>query len=221
MTEIMYRTIGNEKVALGRANSPEAATRQTGLAALGVFAQRLVNSVRRTLERAAIARELSALDDRELADIGLTRADIGTVAETSVNQYGQPGVVAAFGQMLHDLLVAPVVLWNKRRAAFGALNALDDRMLSDIGVARAEIGSVVKGIHKSVAYPAVSLDVVAPIATWNRARQTANQLYRLEDRMLADIGVVRGDIDWLASEVAQKAVAANRNATVSGQTHAA
>lgn len=218
----MYRTIGNEKVALGRANSPEAATRKTGFAALGQFAKHMVNSVRRTLERAAIARELSALDDRELADIGLTRADITSVAEASVAQNGQPGVVAAFGVLLHDLLVAPVVLWNKRRAAFGALNALDDRMLSDIGVTRAEIGSVVKGIHKSVAYPAVSLDVVAPIAAWNRARQTANQLYRLEDRMLQDIGVVRGDIGWLASEVANKAVhAANRNAAKGSQPHAA
>jgi uncharacterized protein YjiS (DUF1127 family) len=63
-----------------------------------------------------------------------------------------------------------------------------------------------------VSYPALSLDLVAPIAVWNRARQTANQLYKLEDRMLLDIGVVRGDIEWLASEVAHKAVyAANRN----------
>lgn len=217
----MYRTIGNEKVALGRANSPEAATRETGFAALGLFAKHAVNSVRRFMERAAIARELSALDDRELSDIGLGRGDIDAVAQASVVNDG-PSVTAAFGEMLHDLLVAPVALWNKRRAAYGALNALDDRMLSDIGLARAEIGSVVKGLHKSVAYPAVSLDVVAPLAAWNRARQTANQLYRLEDRMLADIGVVRGDIDWLASEVASRAVsAANRNAVAGGQPHAA
>jgi len=85
-------------------------------------------------------------------------------------------------------------------------------MLSDIGVARAEIGEGVKGVHKSVSYPAVALDLVAPIAAWNRARQTANQLYKLEDRMLLDIGVVRGDIEWLASEVAHKAAQpANRN----------
>jgi uncharacterized protein YjiS (DUF1127 family) len=67
-------------------------------------------------------------------------------------------------------------------------------------------------MHKAVSYPAVSLDLVAPIAVWNRARQTANQLYKLEDRMLQDIGVVRGEIEWVASQVAHKAgVAANRN----------
>ena len=149
---------------------PEASTRTTGFGALAVFAKRVINSVRRTLERTAIARELAALNDRELADIGLGRGDIAAVAEPSVTAPARPGLVAAFGEMVHDLLVAPVVLWNKRRAAFSALNALDNRMLADIGVARAEIGDVVKGLHKSVSYPAVSLDVVAPIAAWNRAR---------------------------------------------------
>ena len=212
MSEIMYRTIANEKVVLGRAEMPEATARKTGFAALGVFARRIINTVRRAVEFSAIARELSALTDRELADIGLTRSDVPQVAERSVTAPAGPRPTVAFGEMLHDLLIAPVALWNKRRRAAGALSALDDRMLADIGIARAEILDVVKGMHKSVSYPAVSLDLVAPIAAWNRARQTANQLYKLEDRMLADIGVVRGDIDWLASEVAHKAgSAANRN----------
>jgi uncharacterized protein YjiS (DUF1127 family) len=212
MTEIMYRTTANEKVVLGRANTPAVTARETGFGALATFAKRLVNSVRHTLERAAIARELSALNDRELADIGLTRGDIPAVAEKSVTVPAEPGLVAAFGEMLHDLLVAPVALWNKRRVAYSALNGLDNRMLADIGISRAEISDVVNGMHKAISYPAVSLDLVAPITAWNRARQTANQLYKLEDRMLLDIGVVRGDIEWLASEVANKAAAAaNRN----------
>jgi uncharacterized protein YjiS (DUF1127 family) len=212
MTEIMYRTNGNEKVVLGWAGMPEATARKTGFGAVTVFGSRVVNSLRHTFERTVIARELAALNDRELADIGLSRIDIPAVAAKSVTVPVQPGLVAAFGEMVHDLLVAPVALWNKRRVAFSALDALDNRMLADIGLSRAEIGDVVKGLHKSVSYPAVSLDLVAPIAAWNRARQTANQLYKLEDRMLQDIGVVRGDIEWLASEVAHKAVgAANRN----------
>ena len=212
MTRIMYRTIANEKVALSRADMPEATTRKIGFGAFVVFAKNVVNYVRYAVEFSAIARELSALTDRELADIGITRADIPAVAERSVTVPYSPGVVAAFGQLVHDLVIAPVALWNKRRLAYDALAALDDRMLSDIGVARAEIGEVVKGVHKSVSYPAVALDLVAPIAAWNRARQTANQLYKLEDRMLLDIGVVRGDIEWLASEVAHKAAQpANRN----------
>jgi uncharacterized protein YjiS (DUF1127 family) len=215
----MYRTIANEKVVLGRAEMPEATARKTGFGALAVFAKHVVNSVRHTLERTLIARELAALSDRELADIGLTRGNIAVVAEQSVTAPKAPSLVTAFGEMVHDLLVAPVALWNKRRVAYSALNALDNRMLADIGVARAEIADVVKGMHKSVSYPALSLDLVAPIAAWNRARQTANQLYRLEDRMLLDIGVVRGDIEWVAGEVAHKA--ANRNQSTGHNPRAA
>ena len=206
----MYRTIANEKVVLGRAEMPEATPRKTGFGALAVFAQQVTNSVRRTLELASISRELSALNDRELADIGLSRGEIPAVAARSVTAPATPSLTVAFSQLVQDLVIAPVVLWNRRRAAYSALNGLDNRMLADIGVARAEISDVVKGLHRSVSYPAITLDVVAPIAAWNRARQTANQLYKLEDRMLLDIGVVRGDIEWVASEVAHKS-AANRN----------
>ena len=212
MIRIMYRTNANEKMVLSRATMPEATAHTIGFGALAVFAKHVINSVRATFERASVARQLSGLGDRELADIGLSRGDIPAVLERSRPSVG---VAEAFGRMMHDLLVAPTVLWNKRRVAYSALNALDNRMLADIGVARAEISDVVKGLHKSVAYPAVSLDVVTPIAAWNRARETANELHRLEDRMLLDVGVIRGDIEWIASEVAHKAVsAANRNAQV-------
>ena len=221
MIRIMYRTNANEKVVLSRATTPEATARKIGFGALTVFAKQVINSVRTTLERTSVARQLSGLGDRELADIGISRSDIPMIAQTA-SVPNQVGILAATGQMLHDLLVAPAVLWNKRRVAHSALNALDNRMLADIGLARAEIGDVVKGLHKSVAYPAVSLDVVAPIAAWNRARETAHQLHGLEDRMLLDIGVVRGDIEWIASEVANRAVAAaNRNASTGHSPRAA
>src|SRR5262245_8890552 len=142
MTRIMYRTTVIEKVVLGRAEMPEATARKIGFGALATFATHVSNAVRRVVERTAILRELSALSDRELADVGLLRGDIPAVATKSVTVPAGPGLVAAFGELLHDLLVAPVVLWNKRRTAYSALEALDDRMLADIGVARAEISDV-------------------------------------------------------------------------------
>src|SRR5690349_8706279 len=178
MNRIMYRTNANEKVVLDRATMPEATARKTGFGALAVFGKQVINSVRATLERTSVARQLSALTERELADIGLTRADIPAVVNTSAAPAGS--ILAAFGVLVHDLVIAPAVLWNRRRVAYSALNALDNRMLADIGVARAEISDVVKGLHKAVSYPAIALDVVAPIATWNRARHTADQLHGLE-----------------------------------------
>src|SRR5581483_10016646 len=98
------------------------------------------------------------------------------------------------------------------------LMAMDDRTLADIGLARYEIAEYVKRLGRDIQEPlpetlaAMEQDVTAPLRAWNRARLTARQLAELSDRQLTDIGVVRGDIDELAYEVARKAiVAANVN----------
>lgn len=42
-------------------------------------------------------------------------------------------------------------------------------------------------------------NVVASIASWNDARVTRNALSKLSDRELDDIGLCRGDIEFIAS----------------------
>ena len=39
------------------------------------------------------------------------------------------------------------------------------------------------------------------VAAWNDARVTRNSLSRLTDRELEDIGLIRGDIDFVASKI--------------------
>ena len=41
--------------------------------------------------------------------------------------------------------------------------------------------------------------IVAAVAAWNDARQTRNELAKLTDRELDDIGLTRGDIDRVAA----------------------
>ena len=41
--------------------------------------------------------------------------------------------------------------------------------------------------------------IVASIASWNDARVTRNALSKLSDRELDDIGLSRGDIEFIAS----------------------
>ena len=52
-----------------------------------------------------------------------------------------------------------------------------------------------------------------PLKQWNLWRIAHRQLSQLDSRMLSDIGFVRGDIDWVADELAARAVtkAANVN----------
>jgi len=201
----MNRMINNEATL--------SVARETGLAALNRFGTVLVNSARRHLKRAAIERELGRLDNRMLADLGLTRNDIGFVAEQAVALPGQGSLFAEFSRMLVNVVVRPVVEWNRRREIYDTLMAMDDRMLADIGMTRYEAAEYVRRLGREVQEPlpealaAMEQDVTAPIRAWNRARLTARQLHELSDRQLLDIGVVRGDIAELAQDVARKAVA--------------
>jgi uncharacterized protein YjiS (DUF1127 family) len=201
----MYR-MTNEKAAASVAL-------ETGFAALNRFGTVLVNSVRRHFKRAAIERELSRLDSRMLADLGLNRSEIGYVSEQAVVVPGEGTLFQEFSRLIVNLIVRPMVHWNRRRAIYDQLMAMDDRMLADIGMTRYEAAEYVRSLGREVQEPlpetlaAMEQDVVAPIRAWNRARLTARQLNELSDRQLLDIGVVRGEIAELAQEVARKAVA--------------
>jgi uncharacterized protein YjiS (DUF1127 family) len=201
----MYRTI-NEKVAGG-------AARETGFAALNRFGAVLVNSVRRHFRRAAIERELARLDNRMLEDLGLVRSEISFVADQAVAIPGEGTLFQEFSRLVVNLLVRPVVEWNRRREVYDQLMAMDDRMLADIGMSRYEAAEYVRRLGRELHEPlpetlaAMEQDVTAPLRAWNRARLTARQLNELSDRQLLDIGVVRGEIAELAQEVSRKAVA--------------
>jgi uncharacterized protein YjiS (DUF1127 family) len=196
----------NEKVAVGVA-------RETSFAALNRFGAVLVNSVRRHFKRAAIERELARLDNRMLGDLGLSRSEIGYVAQQAVAVPGEGTLFQEFSRVVFNVVVRPAVEWSRRREIYDQLMSMDDRMLADIGMTRYDAAEYVRRLGREVQEPlpetlaAMEQDVTAPIRAWNRARLTARQLNELTDRQLMDIGVVRGDIGDLAQEVARKAVA--------------
>lgn len=215
----MYRMMTNEKVASAVAFAPTVTTRVTATAAIADFARTVVTSLRRAVARAGVAQELAQLDDRMLTDIGVSRAEIQYVADKATQVSGTPTVFQAFSRMVFGLFVQPVLRYLHRRHVYNTLMSLDDRMLADIGLSRYEVADYVRNLDGTAMEQVPSLlaaaeqDLVAPLRAWNRARVTARQLSKLDDRMLVDIGVVRGDIDWLAGEIARKTVVpANGNA---------
>jgi uncharacterized protein YjiS (DUF1127 family) len=201
----MYRMI-NEQAA-------SSVALETGFAALNRFGAVLANSVRRHFKRAAIERELSRLDNRMLEDLGLSRNEVGFVAQQAVAIPGEGTLFQEFSRLIVNLVVRPVVAWNRRREVYDTLMSMDDRMLADIGMTRYEAAEYVRNLYRGQQEPlaetlaAMEQDITAPLRAWNRARLTERQLNELSDRQLLDIGVVRGDIAELAQEVARKAVA--------------
>ena len=203
----MTRFTEKEMVELSRAMTPATTTRTEEFTP----ASSQGNLLQRWLRRAAVVRELSQLDSRMLDDIGVSRWQIDEIADAAVGGE-RPSLAAALAQTL----AAPLVRWYRRNEAFRQLSQLDDRMLADIGVNRGDIPALVDNWDGDVpAENAAEEDagLLHGLRQWNRSRATAKALHALDNHMLEDIGLVRGDIDWVAEELAAQSAwtAANRN----------
>ena len=47
------------------------------------------------------------------------------------------------------------------------------------------------------------MNLIGSIRTWNRVRQTRNELFSLSTRELNDLGISRGDIPFIAKRAAR------------------
>lgn len=87
-------------------------------------------------------------------------------------------------------VIAPLQAAWQRRATLDRLSRLNDHMLDDIGLDRGTIHDFAEGTQER---PAAS-PLVARIRAYRQRRATIRELEALDDRMLADIGLVRGQI---------------------------
>ena len=119
---------------------------------------------------------------------------------------------AAIAEALAKLFVVPI-LWLRRRAetarAARELLSLDDRSLDDIGISRADIHEMVYVARR--AGPALRGEMLVnfvrdkianPIRRWRLRERTRRELMQLDDAMLRDIGIERGQIEGIAAAVA-------------------
>jgi len=109
-----------------------------------------------------------------------------------------------------------------RHRAITELSRLDDRLLRDIGLERGTIAEAVDAAMEERA-PSWALDnltnfgrrvvqpLVRPILRWRRDAVTLGMLGELDDHLLADIGVTRGDLRYQPETVLRRARTANAN----------
>ncbi len=209
----MNRYAYNKKVVPADATMPAAIAPRLIDSGRPARDESLAEILLRPLRRAKIARELRMLDERMLSDIGLSPSDIDRIAVESVGGKGE-GVALS----LVVYVGRKIANWAHKRAAYRNLMALDDRMLTDIGLTRSDIPGLVSAMRGPFVAPALDggfeAEVILPLKQWNLWRVAYKQLNQLDNRMLSDIGFVRGDIDWVADELASRAV--NKPANANG-----
>jgi len=95
----------------------------------------------------AAIRELESLDERLLADIGITRDQIRALAIAAPLDAvpARGSVVAGF---VNDRLVEPFKRWRTRNRTRQELTALDDATLRDIGIERGQIDGIAAAVSE-------------------------------------------------------------------------
>lgn len=113
---------------------------------------------------------------------------------------------------------------RSRRRVIDQLARMDDRLLRDIGLDRSTLTEAVDAALEKReptwalenALAGLSKAVVGPIVRWHRKAVTLGELEQLDDRLLNDIGLTRGDLLYSPSMVLDRIEAANDDKPSSG-----
>ncbi len=72
---------------------------------------------------------------------------------------------------------------------------------------------MVRRAHRAPKQDEAGFHAVRQLRVYNRSRAAVKELAAYDDRMLDDMGFVRGDIQWVAKKLANRSVVANVNGT--------
>lgn len=192
-----------------RAGLLAVAARFSGLSeVVWILRCRLLAPLRQKIEKRRAIAEMRHLSDHALRDIGVERSQIEAVVHRMHRLPSQPARPEVGP-------IAAVRHWLWRRRTVNTLSLLSDRILEDIGLLRAHIPDFVEALEEARRShlpedPTVAQVVrfmKAPLRTfkqWNLSRRAANDLARLDPEALADIGYVKGDVDWVPEVLAER-----------------
>ncbi len=181
--------------------------RITGMAATARFAMdQVILPIKRDLLRRRTINELHRLEDRILADIGVARDEVEHLA-ADLAQAALPPIRLRAG------LVARLRSRLRRRAAIRELEALDDRLLADIGLRRRDIRAAVdrqaENRRSAATAPTVEQanywdSVVSVLRNWEMSRDAARKTPRSDPAVAADRDAEKGNFNRSPNELAER-----------------
>jgi uncharacterized protein YjiS (DUF1127 family) len=129
---------------------------------IGNVTASVTKSVTRWFERRNAYRELSGMDAYLLRDIGVSRHEVEALAYSGKTDMSFVLVPFAALGKLFGVVAKAVVSWNERRHVYWELSTMDDRMLADIGIARAEIKAIAYygKVRKPYVHKPVNVDML-------------------------------------------------------------
>ena len=144
------------------------------------------------------------------------KAKAAQLARREQPSQGRTAGLSALVDFVATNIVGPIKLAMARRKTIAQLRGLDDRLLADIGLERGMLDQAADGVAaREAGIQTKPVGVVANIRAWLTRRATIRELQALDDRMLADIGIARGDIEaTVVREAEAKAVLAAVPTTV-------
>ncbi len=173
----------------------------------------LATAWRRAQARRTTLKQLSRLEGRLLRDIGLDPNNLVESVDVAIAQRGGAQT---------SLIGKVATAWRRaraRRTTIQQLSQLESRVLRDIGL---EPGTLVETVDAAVyqrqpsyheddhgALASVGRAVMQPFDAVRKVFAKLDDLQRLNDRLLADVGISRADLE--TETVDQRVAAANRN----------
>jgi len=187
----------------------------------------------RARRRRQTIKQLHSLSDRMLEDIGLRRDQIAEIATLLAARPVTSPVASAPHRATSAVktMIAKARSARLRRATIRELEQLPDRVLADIGISRGQIPTAVDNIlekrsarapaSQSSASPVHALlsrleNAARPLRQWHVSRLAAGQIARLGGATLADLGYVKGDVDWVPEVMAKRKIANPANRAQAG-----